>query len=769
MSNVAPTRIAVQNPLPSVDGGRYPSKRCVGDSVTVSADIFRDGHDLLRAIARYKAPRARRWRETELKLIDAHLDGVRWAGEIELDAIGRWEYTIEAWTDVFGTWRDELRRKVVAGQHDLAGEMSEGVVMIAAALERATDDADRGDHDRGARDAGGRRARRGQTRYETALGDELFAAVERAQERYGSVCLEPPIVIEVDRVRARFGSWYELFPRSWGGLAGVERQLPRFADLGFDVVYLPPIHPIGRTNRKGPNNSLVAGPADPGSPWAIGDEHGGHEAVHPDLGTIEDVRSLTAAAAALGLDIALDFAIQCSADHPWLTEHPEWFHHRPDGTLKYAENPPKRYQDIYNVNWDSPDWRGLWEALRQIILEWVDCGVKVFRVDNPHTKPFAFWAWLISRVHAHDRDVVFLAEAFTRRAVMRHLGKLGFSQSYTYFTWKNSRHELTEYVLELAYSGEQEYFRPNFFANTPDILHEYLQRGGRGAFEARLVLAATLSPSYGIYSGYENIEQTAVREGSEEYLDSEKYELKRRALDGPLLPMIRKLNLARRGQPALQELSNVTFLDTANDALVGYVKRSGGNTVIVVVSLDSIRPPGGARCDPGAARAAAIVHSRGSAHRRELHVANRPQLRTPEGRRAPGPCARGDVMSVGPPTMTHMIARELGAEPAANAGPAPSAAQTSQWFEAEPLWFKRAVYYEIHIRGFYDADGDGSGDFRGLTEKLDYLQWLGIDCIWLLPFYRLGSARCATAGYDIARSFTQVHPDYGTASTTSSS
>jgi starch synthase (maltosyl-transferring) len=586
MANDVPTRIVIQAPLPSVDGGRYPCKGCVGDRIAVSADIFRDGHDLLRAVVRYKAPCARRWREAELHRIDAHLEGVRWAGEFEVvDCTGRWEYTIEAWTDVFGTWRDELRRKVVAGQLELAGEMSEGVLMIHAALERATDASDKGTM-AAALDLLDDEETAEEKRYETALSEDLFAAVERAQERYGSVTLEPPIAIEVDRLRARFGSWYEMFPRSWGGLKGVEQQLPALAELGFDVIYLPPIHPIGHTNRKGKNNSLIAGPTDPGSPWAIGDEHGGHDAVHPELGTIDDLKSLTASAAELGIDIALDFAIQCSADHPWLTEHPEWFHHRPDGTLKYAENPPKRYQDIYNVNWDTADWRGLWDELLRIMLQWVECGVKVFRVDNPHTKPFPFWQWLIGRVHKHDRDVLFLAEAFTRRAAMRHLAKIGFSQSYTYFTWKNSRHELTEYMIELAYSGEQDYFRPNFFANTPDILHEYLQRGGRGAFEARLVLAATLSPSYGIYSGYENIEHIAVREGSEEYLDSEKYELKARKLDGRLLPLVQKLNSARHSNAALQDLSNITFLDTANDALVGYAKQSGGNTVIVIVSLD---------------------------------------------------------------------------------------------------------------------------------------------------------------------------------------
>jgi len=577
-----PERIVIQHPSPSVDGGKYPAKRCVGDAVTVEADVFRDGHDLLRAVVRYRGPRDERWQEAEMRRIDAHLDGVRWAGEFTVDRTGSWEYTIEAWTDVFGTWRDELERKLAAGQHDLAGEMSEGAVLLEEALNSATEPA-LIEH---AIAALNDESIPETAKHDVVLGPELFEAVAHAQQRHGKGTLEKTRPIEVDRVRARFGAWYELFPRSWGGLQGVAEQLPKLAELGFDVVYLPPIHPIGHTNRKGRDNALTAGPADPGSPWAIGDETGGHEAVHADLGTIEDLKKLTAAAATRNIDIALDFAIQCSADHPWLTEHPEWFHRRPDGTLKYAENPPKRYQDIYNVNWDSPDWQGLWQALKQIVVQWVDCGVKVFRVDNPHTKPFAFWAWLIREIHEHDRDVVFLAEAFTRRAVMRHLGKLGFSQSYTYFTWKNSRYELTEYVSELAYSGEQEYFRPNFFANTPDILHAYLQHGGRPAFEARLVLAATLSPSYGIYSGYEHLESMPVREGSEEYLHSEKYEIKQRALDGPLLPLIQRINRARHDNPALQHFENVTFLDTANEALVAYAKRSGGNTVITVVNID---------------------------------------------------------------------------------------------------------------------------------------------------------------------------------------
>jgi starch synthase (maltosyl-transferring) len=581
-----PSRIVIQYPMPAVDLGRYPVKRCVGDIVDVSVDVFRDGHDLLRAVVKYRPAtgKNRRWKESELHRIDAHQGGVRWAGRFDVDAPGGWEYTFEAWTDRFGTWRDELRRKVEAGQHDLAGELSEGVALLRTAAERATTAHDRSlveetlgileDPNIPESD-----------RHDAALNQALYEAVERDQERDGVTTLAP-LRLEVDRLRARFGSWYELFPRSWGGLKGVEKQLPALADLGFDVVYLPPIHPIGHTNRKGRDNALVAGPNDPGSPWAIGDESGGHDTVHPDLGTIEDLRRLTQTARKLDIDIALDFAIQCSADHPWLTEHPEWFHRRPDGTLKYAENPPKRYQDIYNVNWDTPDWRNLWDALLAVVLQWVECGVKVFRVDNPHTKPAPFWEWLIQQVHAVDRDVIFLAEAFTRRAVMRHLAKIGFSQSYTYFTWKNARWELVEYLVELATSGEQEYFRPNFFANTPDILHEYLQRGGRPAFEARLVLAATLSPSYGIYSGYEEFENVPVRDGSEEYLHSEKYEVRERALDGPLLPMVKRLNLARRENAALQRLDNITFLGTENESIIAYAKQSGSSTVITVVNLD---------------------------------------------------------------------------------------------------------------------------------------------------------------------------------------
>jgi starch synthase (maltosyl-transferring) len=404
------------------------------------------------------------------------------------------------------------------------------------------------------------------------------------------------VSVEVDRERARFGSWYELFPRSWGGFDGVRRMLPQLADLGFDVVYLPPIHPIGHTNRKGRNNALVAQPGDPGSPWAIGAEEGGHAAISPELGTLADFDRLVADARILGIDVALDFAIQCSPDHPWLKEHPEWFHRRPDGTLKYAENPPKRYQDIYNVNFDSPDWQGLWEALRDVVLHWVSHGVRVFRVDNPHTKPVPFWQWLIDEVRTQDPEVVFLSEAFTRPAMMTTLAKAGFSQSYTYFTWKNTRWELLEFMGQLL--DWAQYYRPNLFANTPDILHEYLQHGGRSAFEARLVLAGTLSPSYGIYSGFENYENVPVRPGSEEYLDSEKYEVKKRRLDGPLLPLIRALNRARRNNPALQRLDNISFLETENEQLFGFVKRRRDNTLFVVVNLDPSSPQEGVAIVP---------------------------------------------------------------------------------------------------------------------------------------------------------------------------
>jgi starch synthase (maltosyl-transferring) len=545
-TNEPPSRIQIQNVLPQIDCGRYALKRTEGDRIEVTAQIFRDGHETLGAAVRYKPPGATRWQEARL---DA-LGNDQWAGSFVVDRCGTWCYRVEAWVDRIASFQEELRRKVDAGQTDLSGELSEGAVLLAE-KELTVD-----------------------------------AALEFPSRDRSGKTWSPTYEVDVDRPLARFGAWYELFPRSWGGFEGVRALLPRLAELGFDVVYLPPVHPIGESNRKGKNNALVAGPDDPGSPWAIGGAAGGHDAIEPSLGTLTEFELLTAEARELGLEIALDFAIQCSPDHPWLKQHPEWFNRRPDGTLKYAENPPKRYQDIYNVNFESEDWRGLWTALRDVVLLWVARGVTIFRVDNPHTKPVPFWEWLIDDVRREHPEVIFLSEAFTRPAMMTTLAKIGFGQSYTYFTWKNTRWELLEFLGQLL--EWKEFYRPNCFVNTPDILHEYLQRGGRPAFEARVVLAATLSPSYGIYSGFESFENVPSREGSEEYLNSEKYEVKRRKLDGTLLPMISALNHARRDNPALQHLDNLTILETENEQLFGYLKRTADNAVIIVVNLDPL-------------------------------------------------------------------------------------------------------------------------------------------------------------------------------------
>jgi starch synthase (maltosyl-transferring) len=577
-----PPRIRILDVRPSVDAGRFDVKRTIGEPVEASADVFRDGHDVIRAVVRYRPPGGE-WAEAPMTWIDRDVDGDRWAGTFAPDREGIWAFEVGAFTDHFATWHDEVSRKRAApADEDLSSELAEGAILLRDAADRAGGaDATLIADALEAIDSADPSA---EEKLDHALDPELLAAVQRHPDRRDFVTGNPLSVV-AERERARFGSWYELFPRSWGGFDGVRAQLPKLADLGFDVVYLPPIHPIGVTNRKGPNNALVAGPDDPGSPWSIGSELGGHEAIDPGLGDVASFEALVAAGRELGIEIALDLALNCSADHPWLTEHPEWFNRRPDGTLKYAENPPKRYQDIYNLNFDSEDWRGLWEALRDIVALWVERGVRIFRVDNPHTKPLPFWEWLITDIRATHPDVIFLAEAFTRRVKLMALAKLGFSQSYTYFTWKNSRWELTEYVSELAYETA-DFCRPNFFANTPDILTEYLVDGGPPAFEARLVLAATLSPTYGIYSGFENFENEPVVPGSEEYIDSEKYQLRERALDGPLLPMVAKINAARRENPALQFLSNITFLDTENDALIAYAKRTGDNTVITVVSVD---------------------------------------------------------------------------------------------------------------------------------------------------------------------------------------
>jgi starch synthase (maltosyl-transferring) len=528
-----------------IDCGRYPIKRTPGEQVVVWADIFRDGHEVLGAAVRFKRPGARRWQEVPLEEVEPD----RWTGTVEIDALGRWCFGIGAWVDRYASWRRELSRKVEAGQQDVASELAEGAALFG--LDKLT------------------------------VEEGLASIREDRSEFTTSQTFE----IDADSPLARFSSWYELFPRSWGGFKGVTKVLPQLAELGFDVVYLPPVHPIGETNRKGKNNSETAEPGEPGSPWAIGSKDGGHTAIAKELGTEKDFARMVARGKELGIEICLDFAIQTSPDHPWLSEHPEWFHRRPDGTLKYAENPPKRYQDIYNVNFDSEDWRGLWEALLRSVNHWVERGIRVFRVDNPHTKPVPFWEWLIREVRTVHPDVVFLSEAFTRPVMMGTLAKAGFNQSYTYFTWKNTKAELAE-LMALMTGVWRWYYRPNFFVNTPDILHEYLQRGGPPAFAVRLVLAGTLSPSYGIYSGFEHFENLPVRQGSEEYLDSEKYEVKERALDGPLLPLIGRLNRIRRENPALQQLANLRWLETESEQLVAYAKQEPGNTVLVAVNLD---------------------------------------------------------------------------------------------------------------------------------------------------------------------------------------
>ena len=543
-----PARVIIAEVEPCIDCGRWPAKCRLGDALVVEATIFADGHDVLRAAVRRRAPGKKRWIEMPME----PLGNDRWRGSFTPDRLGRWQYSIVAWIDRHASWLHELERKVQAGQTGLESELAEGAQLLG--VKRLT------------------------------LEDALAGGPPPELPRESETALDEPLELIVDRDRAVFGAWYELFPRSFGGFAGVERALPELAALGFDVLYFPPIHPIGLTHRKGRNNSLTSGPGDPGSPWAIGAGEGGHDAIAPELGTVEEFERLVQRAVELGLEIALDLALQCSPDHPWLKQHPEWFQRRPDGTLKYAENPPKRYQDIYNLNFGSDDWRGLWQALLDLVLVWAGRGVRIFRVDNPHTKPIAFWSWLIREAQAVHPDLVFLSEAFTRPALMAGLAKAGFSQSYTYFTWRNEGWELADYVRELA--GLTAFFRPNFFVNTPDILTEYLQKGGRPAFEARLVLAATLAPSYGIYSGFENLERAPTVRGSEEYLDSEKYEVKRRKLEGQLLPMVKRLNEIRRANDVFRRLDNVTFLDTANEHLIAYAKQEGAATILVCINLD---------------------------------------------------------------------------------------------------------------------------------------------------------------------------------------
>ncbi|MFN2489575.1 MAG: alpha-1,4-glucan--maltose-1-phosphate maltosyltransferase [Actinomycetota bacterium] len=585
--------IVIERVSPELDCGRYRAKAVVGDVIEVAADIFRDGPDLLQASIRYKGPSDTRWSATPM----AHVDNDRWSGVFRPTEIGRYRYTVEAWTDHFGTWRRDLIKRVDVGRvADL--ELEEGAQLLEAHLRllpsserRLVRDAIETIRTASNDGAGGR----DDPRVVAATDERLVKLTRSYPDRSRSSAYKPVLELTVDRERARFGAWYEFFPRSTG-VAGehgtfktAARGLARIADLGFDVVYLPPIHPIGTAFRKGRNNSLAAEPGDVGVPWAIGNVEGGHSAVHPDLGTIDDFDDLVAEAQRLGLEIALDFAIQCSPDHPWVKEHPEWFHHRPDGTIKYAENPPKKYQDVYPVNFDTKDKETLWTELKEVIDFWISHGVKIFRVDNPHTKPFTFWQWLIDTTQREHPDVIFLSEAFTRPKVMRALAKLGFTQSYTYFTWRNTKWELTEYLMELTRTEMAHFFRPNFFTNTQDILHEYLQTGGPAAFKIRFVLAALLSPTYGIYSGFELFENVPRERGSEEYLHSEKYELRPRDFDTPnsLSPYIKRVNEIRRKHPALSQLTNLHFHQVDKDHMLAFSKSGpDGDTILAVVNLN---------------------------------------------------------------------------------------------------------------------------------------------------------------------------------------
>ncbi|HET9956503.1 MAG TPA: alpha-1,4-glucan--maltose-1-phosphate maltosyltransferase [Polyangiaceae bacterium] len=580
-------RLIIEQVTPILDAGRYPIKRRAGSHIDVGAAIFKDGHDLIAADLVYRGPGDSEARRVPLNY---RYEADRWYGMFHADRAGRWQYWIEAWPDAFGTFSSELKKRVGAGQ-DVRSELLEGAALLLKHAEGLS-----GATKLRVLDAAHvlkNPERSMEERLALAFSEELVSSVRHPLP--GELCESPTLELISDPPKASFSAWYELFPRSESGVPGrhgtfadTERRLPELAKMGFEVLYLPPIHPIGHTHRKGRNNARVAEPGDVGSPWAIGSEQGGHDAIHPDLGSIEDFRRLVRAAGELGIDIALDFALQCSPDHPWCKEHPEWFFIRPDGSIRYAENPPKKYEDIYPINFWCENREALWNACRDVLFYWIENGVRVFRVDNPHTKPLAFWEWVIREVHLRFPDVIFLSESFTRPNRLKALAKLGFNQSYTYFTWKNSSWELKEYMNELIQPEMLSYFRPNFFANTPDILHEYLQVGGRPAFRIRLVLAATLSPTYGIYSGYELCENVPVRHGSEEYLDSEKYELKTRNYDAPnhIKEDILKLNRIRRENPALHELGNLRFCVSDYEGILAYRKSAPNNELLICVNLD---------------------------------------------------------------------------------------------------------------------------------------------------------------------------------------
>ncbi len=578
-------RVAIESVSPEIDGGRFPAKRALGEKVAVEADVFADGHDALACVMRYRRDASAGW--TEVPMVPLVND--RWRAEFTVTELGRHRFTTEAWVDRFETWSRQFAKRVEAGQ-DVAAELEVAARMVDAAAGRAMGpDAEK-------LKAHAAQLRKGKAAAAAALSDGAVL-MERHADRSGSVTYEREPEVIVEPVRARYGAWYEMFPRSarkqgkHGTFRDVEGWLPYISGMGFDVLYFPPIHPIGRSHRKGANNSVKARPDEPGSPWAIGSEEGGHKSVHPQLGTLEDFRRLVRVAGEHGLAIALDIAYQCSPDHPYTREHPEWFRHRPDGSIQYAENPPKKYQDIYPFDFECEAWRELWAELQSIVTFWIDQGVKIFRVDNPHTKPYRFWEWLIGEVKREHPDVIFLSEAFTRPHVMYRLAKVGFSQSYTYFAWRNTGWELSQYFTELRSAPIRDFLRPNLWPNTPDILTEYLQTGGRPAFAARFVLAATLGASYGIYGpAFELCEGRAKEPGSEEYLNSEKYQLRSWDRDRPdsLRELITLVNKVRRENPALQSDEGLMFHPTENDQIIAYTKSTDdlADVVLTVVNVD---------------------------------------------------------------------------------------------------------------------------------------------------------------------------------------
>ena len=599
-------RIPILDVQPVIGCGRYPAKAVVGETFEVSATVFREGHDAVAASAVLRDSSGRIRQQVRMRPRDPHSD--RWLADVTPDGEGDWSFAIEGWSDPVATWRHVAEVKVPAGI-DVDLVFVEGAQLLeraAAALPRGQAAERRllRDTAKAMRDE----RRPPPVRLAAALAADV-AAILVVHPLRDLVTEDGPHPVRVDRERALYGSWYEFFPRSegarraddgtWtsGTFKTASERLPAIAEMGFDVVYLPPIHPIGHAYRKGANNTLTAGPHDPGVPWAIGSDEGGHDAIHPELGTLEDFDAFVADAADLGLEVALDFALQCSPDHPWVTEHPEWFTTRADGTIAYAENPPKKYQDIYPLNFDN-DPEGIYHEIRRVLRHWLAHGVRIFRVDNPHTKPVNFWHRLLDDIRRTDPDAVFLAEAFTRQAMMHTLAKIGFDQSYTYFTWKNGKDELTEYLIELRDAAA--YMRPNLFVNTPDILHAYLQYGGPAAFKVRAVLAAMLSPTWGVYSGFELFEHVAVRPGSEEYLDSEKYQYRPRPWPDyepggmregqSLAPYLTRLNEIRRAHPALHRLRNLRFHYVDNPDVICFSKREADDTVITVVNLDPHAP-----------------------------------------------------------------------------------------------------------------------------------------------------------------------------------